>query len=41
MRETGLSRQELLDGLSRELPQAVDQLTPEGRIPNEQESSRV
>ena len=41
MQETGLSRQELLDGLSRELPQAVDQLTPEGRIPSEQEASRV
>ena len=41
MQETGLSRQELLDGLSQELPQAVDQLTPEGRIPSEQEASRV
>jgi uncharacterized protein YidB (DUF937 family) len=41
MQETGLSRQELLDGLSRELPQTVDQLTPEGRIPSEQEPSRV
>jgi uncharacterized protein YidB (DUF937 family) len=41
MRETGLSREELLDGLSRELPQAVDQLTPEGRIPSEQEATRV
>ena len=41
MQETGLSRQELLDGLSRELPQTIDQLTPEGRIPSEQEPSRV
>ena len=41
MQETGLSRQELLDGLSRELPQTVDQLTPEGRIPSEQEVAKV
>ena len=41
MQETGLSRQELLDGLSRELPQAVDQLTPEGRIPSPEEAARV
>jgi uncharacterized protein YidB (DUF937 family) len=34
MNQTGLSRQELLEGLSRELPDAVDQLTPEGRIPS-------
>lgn len=38
--ETGLPRQELLDGLSRELPQAVDQLTPEGRIPSDEEAAR-
>lgn len=36
MQETGLSRQELLEGLSRELPQAVDQLTPKGQIPSAQ-----
>jgi uncharacterized protein YidB (DUF937 family) len=41
MQETGLSRQELLDGLSRELPQAVDQLTPDGRIPDEREMQRM
>ena len=41
MQETGLSREELLDGLSRELPQTIDQLTPDGRIPSEQEPSRV
>jgi uncharacterized protein YidB (DUF937 family) len=35
-RQTGLSRQELLDGLSRELPDAVDTLTPNGRLPGEQ-----
>jgi uncharacterized protein YidB (DUF937 family) len=30
---TGLSRQELLSRLSRELPDAVDRYTPEGRLP--------
>jgi uncharacterized protein YidB (DUF937 family) len=31
---TGLSRDELLARLSQELPNAVDKLTPDGRIPN-------
>jgi uncharacterized protein YidB (DUF937 family) len=31
--QTGLSRQELLTRLSRELPEAVDKYTPEGRLP--------
>jgi uncharacterized protein YidB (DUF937 family) len=31
--QTGLSRQELLSRLARELPEAVDKYTPEGRIP--------
>ena len=30
---TGLSREELLSRLSRELPQAVDRYTPDGRMP--------
>ena len=30
---TGLSRQELLTRLSRDLPDAVDRFTPEGRLP--------
>jgi len=38
--QTGLSRDELLNGLSRELPGAVDELTPEGRLPTEQEMSQ-
>jgi uncharacterized protein YidB (DUF937 family) len=29
----GLSRDELLSRLSRELPEAVDKYTPEGRLP--------
>jgi uncharacterized protein YidB (DUF937 family) len=37
---TGLSRDELLARLSRELPKAVDQYTPEGRLPTEDEPSR-
>jgi uncharacterized protein YidB (DUF937 family) len=35
--QTGLSREELLSRLSRELPQAVDQYTPNGRVPGHQE----
>lgn len=33
--QTGLSRDEILSRLSRELPQAVDQYTPHGRLPND------
>lgn len=33
-RQTGLSQDELLARLSRELPAAVDQYTPDGRLPN-------
>ena len=40
-RETGMPREKLLDGLSRELPHAVDKLTPEGRIPSEREAGRM
>ena len=32
-RQTGLSKDELLSRLSRELPDAVDKYTPEGRLP--------
>ena len=39
-RQTGLSREELLSRLSRELPQAVDKYTPDGRLPSEAEFSR-
>jgi len=31
--QTGLSREEILARLSRDLPRAVDQYTPEGRLP--------
>jgi len=32
-KQTGLSREELLERLSRELPEAVDKYTPQGRLP--------
>ena len=37
--QTGMSRDELLDGLSQHLPGVIDQLTPEGRLPTESELS--
>lgn len=39
-KHTGLSRNELLAGLSRELPNVIDELTPEGRLPSPDEASR-
>src|SRR5688500_3872402 len=33
--QTGLSRDDILARLSRELPQAVDKYTPDGRVPND------
>jgi uncharacterized protein YidB (DUF937 family) len=39
-KQTGLSREELLARLSRELPEAIDKYTPEGRLPTEGELSR-
>jgi uncharacterized protein YidB (DUF937 family) len=38
---TGLSREELLARLTRELPDAVDKFTPEGRLPTEDEAARL
>jgi uncharacterized protein YidB (DUF937 family) len=37
--QSGLSRDELLSGLSQYLPQVVDHLTPDGRLPTEHEIS--
>jgi uncharacterized protein YidB (DUF937 family) len=34
-KQTGLSQQELLARLSRELPSAVDKYTPQGKLPTE------
>ena len=36
----GLSRNDLLSGLQEQLPELVDQLTPDGRMPTEDEASR-
>lgn len=38
--QTGLGRDELLQGLSQNLPEFVDQLTPDGRLPTNDEASR-
>jgi uncharacterized protein YidB (DUF937 family) len=38
--QTGLSRDELLQGLSQYLPDVVNHLTPDGRLPNENEMSK-
>ena len=38
-RETGIARDELLRRLTAELPHDVDKLTPQGRIPSEDEAS--
>jgi len=35
--QTGLSREEILAKLSKELPTAVDKYTPEGRLPSQQD----
>ncbi|HKQ26240.1 MAG TPA: YidB family protein [Burkholderiales bacterium] len=39
--QTGLSREELLSRLTRDLPAAVDKFTPEGRLPTEDEAARL
>jgi uncharacterized protein YidB (DUF937 family) len=36
-----MDRDELLSGLSQHLPNLVDQLTPEGRVPTEEEASEM
>lgn len=41
MSYSGMSREELLNGLSQTLPNVVDKLTPEGRLPTEQEAARM
>ena len=39
--QTGMSQDELLQGLSEYLPKVVDRLTPQGRLPTEQEAGRM
>ena len=40
IQQTGMSREELIAGLSEALPGVIDQLTPHGRLPTPQELSR-
>jgi uncharacterized protein YidB (DUF937 family) len=41
VQQTGMSKDELIAGLSAKLPQVVDKLTPEGRIPTPEEAERL
>jgi uncharacterized protein YidB (DUF937 family) len=38
--QTGMGRDDVLSGLSRYLPRFVDELTPDGRLPTEEEAGR-
>src|SRR5262249_9815112 len=40
-RHTGMSRSDLLAGLSQNLPELIDQLTPHGRVPTPEEAGRM
>jgi uncharacterized protein YidB (DUF937 family) len=40
-KQTGMKREELLAGLSQNLPGVIDHLTPDGRLPTEEEASRM
>ena len=40
MAQTGISRDDLIAGLSKQLPEIVNELTPHGRLPTAQELSR-
>jgi uncharacterized protein YidB (DUF937 family) len=40
-RQTGLSMDDLLAGLSQHLPDLIDQVTPNGRLPTEHEAARM
>ena len=41
MAHSGLARDEVLAGLSQQLPELVNRLTPHGRIPTEQEATHL
>lgn len=41
MTHSGLSRDELIAGLSQQLPELINKLTPNGRLPTEHEVSRL
>lgn len=40
-KQSGMKRDDLLAGLSQHLPGFIDQLTPNGRLPTEEEASRM
>jgi uncharacterized protein YidB (DUF937 family) len=39
--QSGMSRDDLIATLSQQLPELINQLTPDGRIPTEREASRL
>ena len=41
IQQTGMSKDELMAGLSAKLPQVVDKLTPDGRVPTSEEAERL
>lgn len=41
MQQTGMEREELLDALAEHLPRVIDHLTPDGRVPTDQEAGRM
>jgi uncharacterized protein YidB (DUF937 family) len=41
MDRTGMERDDLLEALSEHLPRVIDHLTPEGRLPTDQEAARM
>ena len=40
-RRTGLSRDEVISQLAKMLPNVVDQMTPDGRLPTQREMERL
>ena len=40
MEQTGLPKEQLLAGLSKELPDAIDELTPAGEVPTDEDLAR-
>jgi uncharacterized protein YidB (DUF937 family) len=41
MTQTGLNKEALLAGLAQSLPDAIDKMTPDGRVPTEEELERL
>jgi uncharacterized protein YidB (DUF937 family) len=41
MEQTGMEREALLETLSRYLPGVIDHLTPDGRLPTDEEAARM